>query len=94
MYLGKLIEVGKSEEIFNDPKHPYTKALFASVPQPDPDKKVKTPLKGDVPSPVNPPEGCAFAPRCKERDEVICNKENPDLIEAYGRKIACHKYEE
>ncbi len=91
MYLGKLVEVGKTGEIFEDPKHPYTKALFKSVPQPDPDEKVEAPLSGQVPSPVDPPEGCAFAPRCPEKDRV-CEQGDPDLIEAYGRKIACHKY--
>ncbi len=92
MYLGKVIEIGDTKEIFQEPKHPYTKALFESVPVPDPDKKVKTPLTGDVPSPVDPPDHCAFAGRCKEMDEAICNRESPDLIEKYGRKIACHKY--
>lgn len=91
MYLGKLVEVGKTGEIFEDPKHPYTKALFKSVPQPDPDEKVEVPLSGQVPSPVDPPEGCAFAPRCSEKGKV-CERDNPDLIESYGRKIACHRY--
>ncbi len=91
MYLGKLVEVGETDDIFGDPNHPYTKALFKSVPQPDPNEKVEAPLSGQVPSPVNPPEGCAFAPRCPEKMEV-CERDNPDLIEAYGRKIACHLY--
>ncbi len=92
MYLGRLVEVGDTKKVFGDPKHPYTKALFASVPQPDPDKKVKAPLKGDVPSPVNPPSGCAFAPRCIESGSKACQKEVPDLVEKHGRKVACHKY--
>ncbi|MBS3789769.1 MAG: ABC transporter ATP-binding protein [Candidatus Thermoplasmatota archaeon] len=91
MYLGKLVEIGDSTDIFNEPKHPYTQALFKSVPQPDPDEKVEAPLTGQVPSPVNPPEGCAFAPRCP-RSQSVCERDNPDLIEAYGRKIACHRY--
>lgn len=91
MYLGKLVEVGKTDEIFENPKHPYTKGLFASVPQPDPTQKVKTPLTGDVPSPVDPPEGCAFAPRCP-KSKKECERDAPDLIESYGRKIACHLY--
>ncbi|MFO7793102.1 MAG: ABC transporter ATP-binding protein [Candidatus Saliniplasma sp.] len=93
MYLGKLVEVGKADEVFNNPKHPYTEALFKSVPQPDPDQKVKAPLTGQVPSPVNPPKGCSFAPRCPKSRE-ICEQKDPDLIEAYGRKIACHRYKE
>jgi len=91
MYLGKLVEVGKTGDIFENPKHPYTKALFKSVPQPDPDKKVEAPLTGQVPSPVNPPEGCAFEPRCPYK-ETICERESPDLIGSYGRKIACHVF--
>ncbi len=91
MYLGKIVEIGKTDVIFENPKHPYTKALFKSVPQPDPDEKVEAPLSGQVPSPVDPPEGCAFAPRCPEK-EKICEHKDPDLIERYGRKIACHQY--
>ncbi len=91
MYLGKLVEIGKTDEIFAEPKHPYTKGLFRSVPKPDPRDKVQAPLTGDVPSPVDPPKGCAFAPRCS-RSSKRCENEDPDLIEAYGRKIACHKY--
>ncbi|MEF8835137.1 MAG: ABC transporter ATP-binding protein [Candidatus Thermoplasmatota archaeon] len=89
MYLGKLVELGDTEEIFGNPKHPYTKALFNSVPQPDPEEKVEAPLSGQVPSPVNPPEGCAFAPRCPSKKSV-CERDDPDLVESYGRKIACH----
>ncbi len=90
MYLGKLVEIGDTDKIFENPKHPYTKALFNSVPQPNPREKVEAPLTGDVPSPVNPPEGCAFASRCP-KSESVCERDDPDLIEAYGRKIACHK---
>ncbi len=89
MYLGKLVEIGETSDVFQNPKHPYTKGLFKSVPQPDPDKRVKAPLTGEVPSPVNPPKGCAFSPRCPH-SKAVCERENPDLIEAYGRKIACH----
>ncbi|MFW6038678.1 MAG: ABC transporter ATP-binding protein [Candidatus Saliniplasma sp.] len=92
MYLGRIVEIGDTKKVFGDPIHPYTKALFASVPQPDPDKKVKTPLKGDVPSPVNPPPGCPFAPRCIESAGKACQNEVPDLIERDGRKVACHNY--
>jgi len=91
MYLGKLVELGQADEIFENPEHPYTKALFKSVPQPDPDQKIKAQLTGQVPSPVNPPKGCAFAPRCS-LSESVCERDNPDLIAAYGRKIACHRF--
>ncbi len=91
MYLGKLVEIGETDKIFENPKHPYTKALFKSVPQPDPDQKVEAPLGGQVPSPVNPPKGCSFAPRCPN-STTRCERDNPDLIEAYGRKIACNGF--
>lgn len=91
MYLGELVEVGDTADIFENPKHPYTKALFKSVPQPDPDKKVEAPLTGQVPSPVEPPEGCAFAPRCPKKKNV-CERDDPDLIGSYGRKLACHEF--
>ncbi len=92
MYLGRVVEVGDTKNIFENPMHPYTTALFQSVPQPDPDQKVKAPLSGQVPSPVNPPEGCAFAPRC-EKSKAICESERPELIEADGRKVSCFLYE-
>ncbi len=93
MYLGRLVEVGDTKKVFRDPKHPYTKALFASVPQPDPDKKVKIALEGDVPSPVDPPIGCAFAPRCKDKVGKICDDKMPELEERYDRRVACHLYD-
>lgn len=92
MYLGRLIEVGETDDVFEDPDHPYTKALFDSVPQPDPNQKVKQPLKGEVPSPVNPPKGCPFGPRCKEKVGQVCDEEPPELQEIHGRKVSCHKY--
>lgn len=91
MYLGRIVEIGNTDEVFQNPLHPYTKALFASVPQPDPDKKVKNLLKGEVPSPVNLPEGCSFAPRCKEKVGRICDEEKPPVKTHNGREIACHR---
>ncbi len=92
MYLGNLVEIGKSDKIFEDPKHPYTRGLFKSVPQPDPDRKIEAPLTGDVPSPVDPPEACPFAPRCPKSME-ICESEKPELASRHGRKIACYLYQ-
>ncbi|MDI3473392.1 MAG: peptide/nickel transport system ATP-binding protein [Thermotogaceae bacterium] len=94
MYLGKIVEIGDKETIFHKPLHPYTNGLFKSVPVPDPDVKIdKVPLEGEVPSPVNPPEGCRFHPRC-EFAKDICIKEEPVLKEMEdGRMVACHLYQ-
>jgi len=70
MYVGKIVESGSTEDIFTEPLHPYTKALLSAVPVPDPDVRMQqTVLKGDVPSPANPPAGCRFHPRCPEAFE-------------------------
>lgn len=91
MYLGKLVEIGKSEEVFMQPLHPYTKALLASIPQPKigKDKELKT-LKGQIPSVANPPSGCRFHTRCPS---VIskCKLSEPELIAvSIDRFVACH----
>ena len=65
MYLGKIVELGTSEELYKKPLHPYTRALISSIPVSDPrDRKEKVPLEGDVPSPISPPSGCTFHTRC------------------------------
>ncbi len=92
MYLGELVEVGETEEVFENPKHPYTKALFRSVPNPDPDHELKEPLKGDVPSPVNPPKGCNFHPRCEEKIGKKCEEQDPKLKKINNRELACHLF--
>jgi oligopeptide/dipeptide ABC transporter ATP-binding protein len=94
MYLGKIVELGEASEIFKEAKHPYTIGLFKSVPEPDPDKKIdEMSLTGEVPSPVNPPEGCNFNPRCPHAFDR-CYKEEPELKELNdGRLIACHLYD-
>jgi peptide/nickel transport system ATP-binding protein/oligopeptide transport system ATP-binding protein len=89
MYLGKLVEIGKTDEIFNDAKHPYTKALLSAIPVADPDathKKII--LSGDMPNPMYPPSGCRFHTRC-QYSERICEIEEPSLI-GNGHKVACH----
>jgi oligopeptide/dipeptide ABC transporter ATP-binding protein len=93
MYLGKIVEIGDTDKIFKDAKHPYTVGLFKSVPEPDPDKKIdEMSLQGEVPSPVNPPMGCNFSPRCPHAFDR-CFKEEPELVEMNdGRKVACHLY--
>lgn len=94
MYLGKVVELAQTEEIFKNPIHPYTKALFSSIPVPDPTKrKKKAPLMGEVPSPINPPIGCRFHPRCPFGMN-ICRKEEPPLIDrGNGHFVACHLME-
>lgn len=91
MYLGKIVELAKTEELFLNPKHPYTEALMSAVPVPDPDYNVEEIiLKGDVPSPVNPPSGCYFHPRCRYA-QAICKNETPiyrDLGEEHF--VTCH----
>ena len=91
MYLGKLVEVAPAEELYRAPVHPYTEALFSAVPVPDPRApRDRIVLTGDVPSPVSPPSGCRFHPRCRYASE-ICGREEPPLIaHADGRVAACH----
>jgi oligopeptide transport system ATP-binding protein len=91
MYLGKLVEVGTSEQICVNPRHPYTQALLSAVPVPDPAaKKQRIVLKGDVPTPINPPSGCRFHTRCPIAVER-CKFEEPPLRPLNdGREAACH----
>jgi len=91
MYLGKIVEMVETEELFANPKHPYTEALMSAVPIPDPDFKMeRIILQGDVPSPVNPPSGCYFHPRCSYAQEV-CSKEAPAFRDIGGEHfVACH----
>lgn len=91
MYLGKIVEVGETAQIYKDPLHPYTIALFSSVPIPDPTaRRERVVLSGDVPSPVNPPSGCRFHPRCYKAMDV-CKREEPALVDVgNGHRVACH----
>lgn len=95
MYLGKLVEVAESNELYDNPMHPYSKALLSAIPIPDPDmmqtieRKI---LKGDVPSPLNPPSGCRFRTRC-DYAMPICSEKEPILREkAKGHQVACHLF--
>ncbi|ASA26287.1 peptide ABC transporter substrate-binding protein [Paenibacillus donghaensis] len=91
MYLGKIVELADRDELFARPLHPYTEALLEAVPVPDPRlRKERIPLSGEIPSPANPPSGCAFHPRCPYARE-ICRQEAPPLAEHVpGHLAACH----
>ena len=91
MYLGKIVELAETAELYKSPLHPYAQALFASIPVPDPTKrKGRAPLYGEVPSPVNPPPGCRFHPRCQFAMD-ICGREEPPLIDiGGGHHVACY----
>lgn len=93
MYLGRLIELADSEELYENPMHPYTKALLSAVPIPDPDIKRETILiEGELPSPANPPSGCAFHTRCSQCMD-ICKTKRPVERNLNGHSVACHLYE-
>jgi oligopeptide transport system ATP-binding protein len=93
MYLGRLVELAAKQEIYEHPLHPYSQALLSAAPIPDPTaRRRRIILSGDVPSPVNPPGGCRFHPRCREA-LAVCFKEDPVFREiSPGRWVACHLY--
>jgi peptide/nickel transport system ATP-binding protein/oligopeptide transport system ATP-binding protein len=93
MYCGKLVELADSRKLYVSPRHPYTQALLASVPAPDPDLQTQEIiLEGDVISPINPPGGCRFYSRCRDRMED-CKKNEPPLKEIEPRHfVSCHLY--
>lgn len=94
MYLGKMMELAARDELYENPLHPYTKALLSAVPIPNPAKEAnrrRTILEGDVPSPINPPSGCVFHTRCPIAEEDLCDKVVPEWREVVdGHWVACH----
>jgi peptide/nickel transport system ATP-binding protein len=96
MYLGKMMEKGYTEDIIYEPLHPYTKALMAAVPVPDPEsKRAEVVIKGEIPSPINPPSGCRFHTRCPQYIGDICRLKEPKLVHVGKDKyVACHLYSE
>lgn len=94
MYLGNMVEYGSKRDLFDNPLHPYTKALFSAVPVPDPDSKInRIVLQGDIPSPANPPKGCKFHTRCSDCMSA-CKLFQPKFTDlGGGHYVACHKYD-
>ena len=95
MYLGKIVEIGNKEDIFNDPRHPYTQALLSAVPKVDgeKDESKRIILEGDIPSPVDPPSGCVFRTRCKYATE-LCASSEPGVTDlGNGHCVSCHLME-
>jgi dipeptide transport system ATP-binding protein len=94
MYLGRAVEQGSRDAIFDDPQHPYTRALLAASPIADPSRRgTRTKLVGELPSPLHPPPGCVFHPRCPLAN-ARCREEVPQLQPLHGRQVACHAVEE
>lgn len=96
MYLGRIVEMGERDEVYDHPLHPYTQALLSAIPIPDPDKEAtrkRIILEGDVPSPANPPAGCRFNPRCSYATD-ICRQEDPEFrnlgTDTHSHMVACH----
>jgi oligopeptide/dipeptide ABC transporter ATP-binding protein len=92
MYLGKIAELATSVDLYSNPRHPYTQALLSAIPEIKPGlRKKRIVLKGDTPSPANPPSGCRFHPRCRLADGDRCRTEEPKLTEfAPNHWVACH----
>ena len=91
MYLGRIQEVGLTDDVFNGPHHPYTEALLSAVPSVDGEIKVRIRLDGEIPSPANPPSGCVFHNRCPRFIQGVCEVTEPPLVEvAPGHAMRCH----
>jgi oligopeptide/dipeptide ABC transporter ATP-binding protein len=89
MYLGRIVELGPAEQVFTEPLHPYTRALLASAPGADPERRKTLLLEGEPPSPINPPQACRFHPRCPIA-KPVCSHVDPPLVEEDGHAVACH----
>ena len=94
MYLGQVVEIGASENLFKSPRHPYSRALLSSIPSMDPDRRTEVPpLAGDPPNPINPPSGCRFHTRCPDA-QSICSQRVPVLMGSMSEHpVACLMHE-
>lgn len=96
LYLGRIVELADGDDLYNDPRHPYTQALLTAVPIPDPRRARQRSidaLAGEIPSPLNPPSGCPFRTRCRYAIE-LCARQRPPLEDVDGRLVACHRWRE
>jgi peptide/nickel transport system ATP-binding protein len=93
MYLGRVVELAPKQDLFANPRHPYTRMLLDAIPKMHDTGRARTPVSGEVPNPLNPPTGCTFHPRCPHANDR-CKAERPALLEIQGIKVACHAVEE
>ena len=93
MYLGRLVELSGKHHLFENPRHPYTRMLLDAIPKMHDTGRARTPVQGEVPNPLNPPNGCTFHPRCPNANSR-CKAERPALLMIQGVKVACHAVEE
>ena len=93
MYLGRLVELAGKQQLFSQPRHPYTRMLLDAIPKMHDTGRSRTPVQGEVPNPLNPPAGCTFHPRCPHAN-ARCKAERPALLELAGIRVACHAVEE
>ena len=93
MYLGRLVELAGKQQLFGNPRHPYTRMLLDAIPKMHDTGRARTPVQGEVPNPLNPPTGCTFHPRCPHAN-ARCKAQRPALLDVEGIRIACHAVEE
>ena len=94
MYLGRLVEWAETQTLFGNPQHPYTRMLLDAIPDLDMSGRARTPVAGEVPSPIDPPSGCAFHPRCPFANERCVKRRAPKRLQVDGSHVACHAVEE